>query len=66
MEPKFISKAKLTKQGQLTLPSEARHGLNIDTNSEVYWYQIDQMLILVKDLVKPDELMGLILKKRKK
>ncbi len=66
MEPKFISKAKLTKQGQLTLPSEARHALSIDTNSEVYWYQIDQMLILVKDLVKPDELMDLILKKRKK
>ena len=65
MEPKFISKAKITKQGQLTLPQEARRGLNIDTNSEVYWYQIDEMMILVKDLVKPEDLMDSVLKKEK-
>ena len=66
MEPKFIGKSKLTKQGQLTLPQEARKDLKIDAESEVYWYEIDGALVLVKDIVNPRDIIHLILKKRKK
>lgn len=67
MEPKFIGKAKLTKQGQLTLPQEARHDLKIDEKSEVYWYELNDFLILVKELVNPKELINFAFgKKRKK
>ena len=49
-EPKFIAKARITKQGQLTLPKEARQDLKIALNSEVYWYELNDILILTKDL----------------
>ena len=63
--PKFIGKAKLTKQGQLTLPLEARKDLDISLESEVYWYEIDNCLIVTKELVNQKELMDLILKNKK-
>ena len=66
MDAKFIGKAKLTKQGQLTLPQEARQDLKIDAESEVYWYEFNNILVLVKDLVNPKELVGFIFKKKKK
>ena len=66
MEAKFIGKAKLTKQGQLTLPQEARQDLRIDAKSEVYWYEFNDILILVKDLVNPKEIIGFVLNKKKK
>ena len=66
MEAKFIGKAKLTKQGQLTLPQEARQDLKIDSKSDVYWYEFNDILILVKDLVSPKELISLVFSKRKK
>ena len=66
MEPKFIGKARLTKQGQLTLPQEARKDLKIDANSDVYWYEFNDILILVKDLVNLSEIEDLILKKKKR
>ena len=66
MEAKFIGKAKLTKQGQLTLPHEARQDLKISPESEVYWYEFNEALILVKNVVNPKEIVNLILKKRKK
>ena len=66
MEPKFIGKAKLTKQGQLTLPQEARKDLRIGTKSEVYWYEFNDILILVKDLVNPKELVNLVFRKKKR
>ena len=59
--PKFIGKAKLTKQGQVTLPNEARQDLNIEVNSEVYWYELGDNLIVVKELVNPKDL-GVLLK----
>lgn len=65
MEPKFIGKAKLTKQGQLTLPQEARKDLKIDDKSEVYWYEFNNVLVLVKDIVNPKELVNFIFKKKK-
>ena len=55
MEAKFIGKAKLTKQGQLTLPREARKDLGIGAESGVYWYEFNDALILVKELVNPKE-----------
>lgn len=66
MEPKFIGKAKLTKQGQLTLPKEARKDLKIDANSEVYWYEFNDILILVKDLINPKDLANFVCSKKKK
>ena len=54
--PKFIGKAKITKQGQVTLPKEAREALNINIDEEVFWYQIDNTLCVVKDLVAPKDL----------
>ncbi len=65
MDVKFIDKAKLTKQGQLTLPLEARKDLGIETESELYWYKVDDHLIIVKDLVNPKDLKN-TLKKRSK
>ena len=66
MEPKFIGRARLTKQGQLTLPQEARKDLKIDANSDVYWYEFNGILILVKDLVNLGEIEDLILNKKKR
>ena len=40
----IIGKAKITKQGQLTLPFEARDDLDIGLSSEVYWYEIGDFL----------------------
>ncbi|MBW2975571.1 AbrB/MazE/SpoVT family DNA-binding domain-containing protein [Candidatus Woesearchaeota archaeon] len=61
-KPKFVGKARLTKQGQVTLPNEARKDLNISINSEIYWYEIGNNLIAVKELVNPKDL-GLRIKK---
>ncbi|MBI2652352.1 hypothetical protein HYX00_02695 [Candidatus Woesearchaeota archaeon] len=66
MEAKFIGKAKLTKQGQLTLPQEARQDLKIDAKSDVYWYEFNEILILVKDLVNPKDLVELIFNKKRR
>lgn len=66
MDAKFVGKAKLTKQGQLTLPQEARRDLKIGAESDVFWYEFNDILILVKDLVNPKELVSLVFKKRKK
>ena len=66
MEPKFVGKARLTKQGQLTLPHEAREDLKINSESEVYWYELNDVLVLVKDIVNPKEIVNLIFRKRKK
>ncbi|MDA1197106.1 MAG: AbrB/MazE/SpoVT family DNA-binding domain-containing protein [Nanoarchaeota archaeon] len=55
-EPKFIGKAKLTKQGQVTLPREARVALNIEEESIIYWYQVNNTLVVVKELVATKDL----------
>ena len=65
MAAKFISKARITKQGQLTIPSEARADLKIGLNSDVYWYELNDALVLTKNLVNPDEIIGLINNKKK-
>ena len=65
MDPKFIGKAKLTKQGQLTLPQEGRQDLKIDSKSDVYWYEFNDVLILVKDLVNPNEIIDIVNKKKR-
>ena len=66
MEPKFFGRSRLTKQGQLTMPNEARKDLKLDTKSDVFWYELNGVLILVKELVNPKDLLGSIIKKRKK
>lgn len=55
-ESKFIGKAKITKQGQLTLPLEARKDLGIKLEDEVYWYELDDVLIVTKELFNQNEL----------
>ncbi len=66
MDIKFIGKAKITTQGQITLPSEARDSLKLDVNSEVYWYQVDDHLVVVKDLVSVEELAAIIAGRKNK
>ena len=66
MEPKFIGKAKLTSQGQLTVPVEARKDLKIDNDSEVYWYEFEGFLVLTTKLVSIEELAELLPKKARK
>lgn len=63
---KFVGKAKLTKQGQITLPFEARNDLNIGLNSELYWYELNNSLILLKELVNQKEVEKIIFDKKKK
>ncbi len=66
MDIKFIGKAKITTQGQVTLPSEARDSLKLDANSEIYWYQVDEHLVVVKELVSVDDLANIISNKKRK
>jgi bifunctional DNA-binding transcriptional regulator/antitoxin component of YhaV-PrlF toxin-antitoxin module len=66
MTVKFIGKAKITKQGQVTLPFEAREELKLDLNSEVYWYLIDDHLVVVKDLVSTEDLSAIVKGKKNK
>ncbi len=63
-KPKFIGKAKLTKQGQVTLPNEARQDLDIKVDSDIYWYELGDKLIVVKELVNPKDLDVELKKKR--
>jgi|TARA_B100002003_G_C14131907_1_gene544358 bifunctional DNA-binding transcriptional regulator/antitoxin component of YhaV-PrlF toxin-antitoxin module len=65
MAVKFIGKAKLTKQGQLTLPFEARTDLKIAVDSELYWYQVDGHLVVVKELLSEKDLENLLKKKKR-
>ncbi|MBS3105764.1 AbrB/MazE/SpoVT family DNA-binding domain-containing protein [Candidatus Woesearchaeota archaeon] len=65
MEAKFIGKARLTKQGQLTLPKEGRQDLKIDSKSEVYWYRLNNALVLVKDIINPKELAAFVFNKKR-
>ncbi len=66
MEPKFIGKAKLTKQGQLTMPIEARNDLEIRADSDVYWYELDGVLVLTKSLLNTKEVAEQLFKMAKK
>ena len=66
MAVKFIGKAKITKQGQVTLPFEAREELKLDLNSEVYWYMVDDHLVVVKNLVSVDDLDNIVKGKKSK
>ncbi|MBI2138009.1 AbrB/MazE/SpoVT family DNA-binding domain-containing protein [Candidatus Woesearchaeota archaeon] len=53
---KFVGNVKLTSQGQVTVPQEARKQLGIAQNAEVFWYLFDDALVLVKDLVAVEDL----------
>ena len=53
---KFIGKVKITKQGQLTLPLEARKELGINLEEDVYWYELDGVLIVTKELLNQEDL----------
>jgi len=66
MAIKFVGKAKITKQGQVTLPFEARGELKLDLNSEVYWYLVDDHLVVVKDLVSVEDLDAIIKRRKSK
>ncbi len=66
MKAKFIGKARLTKQGQLTLPQEARQDLKIDAGSELYWYEFNNILVVVKELVNLKDLSNLVFNRKNK
>ena len=63
MRSKFVGKAKLTKQGQLTLPHEARRDLKLGLESELYWYLVDDHLVVLKDLISIADLEKMIKKR---
>jgi len=63
---KFIGKAKVTKQGQVTLPFEARKDLNIPVESDIFWYELNDCLVVVRELVNQKEILDLINKRGKK
>ena len=65
-EVKFIGKAKITKQGQVTLPYEGRKNLKIDLESDVYWYEVNNCLVVVKELVNQKEILNMVNSKKKK
>lgn len=65
-EVKFIGKAKITKQGQVTLPYEGRKDLNIDLESEVYWYEVNNCLVVVKELVNQKDIINMVNHKKKR
>lgn len=65
-EVKFIGKAKITKQGQVTLPYEGRKDLNIDLESEIYWYEVNNCLVVVKELVNQKEILNMVNHKKKR
>jgi bifunctional DNA-binding transcriptional regulator/antitoxin component of YhaV-PrlF toxin-antitoxin module len=62
---KFIGKAKITKQGQVTMPYEGRKDLNINLESEVYWYEVNNCLVVVKELANQKEILDKISRKKK-
>lgn len=64
-EAKFVGKAKLTKQGQVTVPLEGRKDLHLDSDSELYWYRINDVLVAVKEIVNPKDLLNTIMKRKK-
>jgi bifunctional DNA-binding transcriptional regulator/antitoxin component of YhaV-PrlF toxin-antitoxin module len=64
-EPKFIGKVKLTKQGQLTLPTEARLDLGISLGEDLYWYELNDSLVVMKELVNQKELIDVLLKRKR-
>ena len=64
-DAKFVGKAKLTKQGQVTVPLEGRKDLGLDSESEIYWYKINDVLVAVKEIVNPKDLLNLIIKRKK-
>lgn len=66
MDAKFIGRSKLTGQGQLTLPQEGRKNLKIAAKSEVYWYEFNGILILVKELVNPKELFDFAFRRKRR
>ncbi len=61
----FIGKVKLSKQGQITLPTEARTELSIATDEELYWYRFNDSLILSKEIVNPKDLKAYLERKVK-
>mgnify|MGYP001558288184 CR=1 FL=1 len=64
MKARFVGKAKITKQGQVTVPNEARKDLNLPSESEIYWYLVDNHLVVLKDLMSIQELEKILSKKR--
>ncbi|HLD42982.1 MAG TPA: AbrB/MazE/SpoVT family DNA-binding domain-containing protein [Candidatus Nanoarchaeia archaeon] len=56
MAVKFSGKARLTKQGQVTLPAESRQNLKIQPESDVFWYRGDGFLIVTKELMNEKDL----------
>ena len=64
MKISFIGKAKLTKAGQLTLPQEGRQDLSIPIDSELYWYTVDGLLVVSKELLNQKDLEKVLRKKK--
>jgi len=66
MEPKFVGKSRLTRQGQLTMPNEARQDLKINQNSELFWYELNGVLVVVKEILNPKDLISYVFRRKRK
>ena len=55
METKFIAKTRVTSQGQVSIPKEARNDLGIKTGEELYIYEVGNSLVALKSLVSTKE-----------
>ena len=62
MGVKFVGRAKMTKQGQVTLPNEARQDLSISSTSEIYWYEVNDYLIATTKLLSVEEVQKKLLR----
>lgn len=62
MKVNFLGKARLTTQGQVTLPLEGRNGLSIANGSEIYWYSVGGFLIVTKELCSHEDLAKMLKK----
>ncbi|MFQ6063624.1 MAG: AbrB/MazE/SpoVT family DNA-binding domain-containing protein [Methanosarcinales archaeon] len=60
MNATLVNKTKLTKQGQITIPLKARKIFNIETDEDLYIYEVGGAMVILKDsienLIKSDRI----------
>jgi len=47
------------------MPFEARKDLSLSADSEIYWYLVDDCLVVVKELVSVEGLISILNKKKR-
>ncbi|HLC65114.1 MAG TPA: AbrB/MazE/SpoVT family DNA-binding domain-containing protein [Candidatus Nanoarchaeia archaeon] len=62
MNVNFLGKSKITSQGQLTLPLEGRAQIGVSNGAEVFWYSVNDFLIVTKKLCSQDDITKILKK----